>query len=101
VALLRLSSGEGEEGWLRPVRGRKCSGRPFNRRPRGGERRSLADAGEVHNAGINSAQRRRQDRTAGAVPGKDAVKRRGRGGAELLCATRGWARGRGEDGGWR
>jgi hypothetical protein len=30
----------------------------------------------------------------GAVLGKDAVKRRGRGGAELSCAARGWARGR-------
>jgi hypothetical protein len=30
----------------------------------------------------------------GAVPGKDAVKRRGRGGAKLSCAARGWARGR-------
>jgi hypothetical protein len=29
----------------------------------------------------------------GAVPGKDAVKRRGRGGAKLSCAARGWARG--------
>jgi hypothetical protein len=29
----------------------------------------------------------------GAVLGKDAVKRRGRGGAELSCAARGWARG--------
>jgi hypothetical protein len=28
----------------------------------------------------------------GAVPGKDAVKRRGRGGAKLPCAARGWAR---------
>jgi hypothetical protein len=83
------------------VRGRKCSGRPFYRRPRGEEQRSSADAGEVHNAGINAAHRRRRDLTAGAVPGKDAVKRRGRGGAELLCAARGWARGRGEDDGRR
>jgi hypothetical protein len=30
----------------------------------------------------------------GAVLGKDAVKRRGRGGVELSCAARGWARGR-------
>jgi hypothetical protein len=30
----------------------------------------------------------------GAVLGKDAVKRQGRGGAELSCAARGWARGR-------
>jgi hypothetical protein len=29
-----------------------------------------------------------------AVLGKDAVKRQGRGGAELSCAARGWARGR-------
>jgi hypothetical protein len=30
----------------------------------------------------------------GAVPGKDAIKRQGRGGAKLSCAARGWARGR-------
>jgi hypothetical protein len=30
----------------------------------------------------------------GAVLGKDAVKRRGWGGAELSCAARGWATGR-------
>jgi hypothetical protein len=47
----------------------------------------------VHSAGINAAQRRRRDLTAGAVPGKDAVKRRGWGGAELSYAARGWARG--------
>jgi hypothetical protein len=76
------------------VRGRRCPGRPFYRRPREGERRSSAGAGEVHSAGINAAQRRRRDLTAGAVPGKDAVKRRGRGGAKLSCAARGWARGR-------
>jgi hypothetical protein len=99
MTLLQLSSDEGEEGWLRPVWGSKCSGRPFYRRPRGGERWSSADAGEVHNAGINAAQRRRRDRTVGAVPGKDAVKRRGQGGVELLCAARG--RGKEEDGGRR
>jgi hypothetical protein len=93
-----LGSGEGGEGWLRPVRGRKCLGRPFYRRSREGERQSSADAGEVHNADINAAQRQRRDLTAGAVPGKDTVKRRGRGGAELSCAARGWARGRGR---WR
>jgi hypothetical protein len=54
-------------------------------------------AGEVHSAGINAAQRRRRDLTAGAVPGKDAVKRRGRGGAKLSCAGRG--DGDGGDGG--
>jgi hypothetical protein len=37
--------------------------------------RGEEDDGEVHSAGINAAQRRRRDRTAGAVPGKDAVKR--------------------------
>jgi hypothetical protein len=93
-----LGSGERGQGWLRPVRGRECSERPFYRRPREGERRSSADAGEVHSAGINAAQRRRRDLTAGAVPGKDTVKRRGRGGAKLSCAARGWARGRGR---WR
>jgi hypothetical protein len=72
------------------VRGRRCLGRPFYRRPReGGGQRSSAGAGEVHNAGINAAQRRRRDLTAGVVPGKDVVKRRGRGGAELSCAARG------------
>jgi hypothetical protein len=76
------------------VRGRRCPGRPIYRRLRGGERRSSAGSGEVHSADINVAQRRRRDLTAGAVPGKDAVKRRGRGGAELSCAERGWARGR-------
>jgi hypothetical protein len=76
------------------VRGRRCLGRPFYRRPREGERRSSAGADEVHSAGINAAQRRRRDLTAGAVSGKDVVKRRGRGGAELSCAARGWARGR-------
>jgi hypothetical protein len=86
---VKLGSGEGGGWWLRPVRGRRCSGRPFYRRPREGERRSSAGAGEVHSAGINAAQRRRRDLTAGAVPGKDAVKRRGWGGAKLSCATRG------------
>jgi hypothetical protein len=76
------------------VRGRRCLGRPFYRRPREGERRSSSGAGEVHSAGINAAQRRRRDLMAGAVPGKDAVKWRGWGGAELSCAARGWARGR-------
>jgi hypothetical protein len=47
ATLSRLSSGEEEEGWLRPVRAKRCSGRPFYRRPRGGERQSWADAGEV------------------------------------------------------
>jgi hypothetical protein len=89
-----LGSGEGGEWWLRPVRGRRCSGRPFYRRPREGEWRSSAGAGEVHSAGVNAAQHQRRDLTAGAVPGKDAVKRRGRGGAKLSCAARGWARGR-------
>jgi hypothetical protein len=70
-----LGSGEGGKWWLRPVRGRRCSGRPFYRRPREGERWSSAGAGEVHSAGINAAQRRRRDLTAGAVPGKDAIKR--------------------------
>jgi hypothetical protein len=47
------------------VRGGRCPGRPFYRRPREGERRSSAGAGEVHSAGINAAQRRRRDLTAG------------------------------------
>jgi hypothetical protein len=76
------------------VRGRRCPGRPFYRRPREGERRSSVGPSQVHSAGINAAQRRRRDLTAGAVPGKDVVKQRGRGGAELSCAARGWARGR-------
>jgi hypothetical protein len=76
------------------VRGRRCPGRPFYRRPREREQRSSAGTGEVHSAGINVAQRRRRDLTGGVVPGKDAVKRRGRGGAKLSCAARGWARGR-------
>jgi hypothetical protein len=67
-------------------------GRPFYRRPREGEQRSSAGAGEVHSAGINAAQRRRRDLTVVAVPGKDAVKRRGWGGAKLSCAARGWGR---------
>jgi hypothetical protein len=70
-----LGSGEGGEGWLRPVRGRKCLGRPFYRCPREGEWRSSADAGEVHSAGINAAQRRRRDLTMGAVQGKGTIKR--------------------------
>jgi hypothetical protein len=37
-----LSTDEGGEGWLSPVRGRRSSGRPFYRRPREGERRSSA-----------------------------------------------------------
>jgi hypothetical protein len=73
------------------VRGRRCPGATFYRRPRGGEQRSSAGAGEVHNVGINVAQRRRRDLTAGGGgTGKDEVKRRGRGGAELPCAARGW-----------
>jgi hypothetical protein len=51
AALPRIELGQGEE-WLRPVRGRKCSGRPFYRRSRRGERRSSADAGEVHSARV-------------------------------------------------
>jgi hypothetical protein len=73
-----LGSGEGGEWWLRPVQGRRCSERPFYRRPREGERRSSAGAGGVQSAGINAAQRRRRDLTAGAVPGEYTVKRRGR-----------------------
>jgi hypothetical protein len=61
-----LGSGEGGEWWLRPVRGRRSSGRPFYRRLREGERRSSAGAGEVHSVGINAAQRRRRDPTTGA-----------------------------------
>ena len=53
AALRELSSGEGRRVVLRPVRGRRCLGRPFYRRPREGERRSSAGAG------INAAQRRR------------------------------------------
>jgi hypothetical protein len=34
----------------------------------------LADAGELHSAGINAAQRRRRDSTAGAVPASTLVK---------------------------
>jgi hypothetical protein len=63
-----LGSGEGGEWWLRPVRGRRCSRRPFYRRPTEGVRRSSAGAGEVHSTGINAAQRRRRDLTAGSVP---------------------------------
>jgi hypothetical protein len=62
---VKLGSGEGGGWWLRLVRGRRCSGRPFYRRPREGERGSSAGAGEVHSAGINAAQRRRRDLTAG------------------------------------
>jgi hypothetical protein len=47
------------------VRGRRCPGATFYRRPRGGERRSSAGAGEVHSAGIKVAQRRRRDLTGG------------------------------------
>jgi hypothetical protein len=75
-----LGSGEGGEWWLRPMRGRRCLGRPFYRCPREGERRSSAGAGEVHSAGINAAQRRRRDLTAegGGGTGEYMVKRRGR-----------------------
>jgi hypothetical protein len=57
----------------------------------------------LHSAGVNAAQRRRRDRTAGRCRARTRPQRRGRGGAELPCATRGWARGRGEeeDGGRR
>jgi hypothetical protein len=54
-------------------------GRPFYRRPREGDRRSSAGAGDVHSAGINAAQRRRRDLTAGRYrartrsSGKDGV----------------------------
>jgi hypothetical protein len=93
-----LGSGEGGEWWLRPVRGRRCLGRPFYRRPREGERRSSAGAGEVHNAGINAAQRRRRDLTAGGGGGGGTGREHGQaartGGANLSCAARGWARGR-------
>jgi hypothetical protein len=54
-----LSLARGERWWLRPVRGRRCPGATFYRRPRGGERRSSVGAG------INVTQRRRRDLTAG------------------------------------
>jgi hypothetical protein len=60
-----LSLARGERWWLRLVRGRRCPGATFYRRPRGGERRSSAGAGEVHSAGIKVAQRRRRDLTGG------------------------------------
>jgi hypothetical protein len=81
-----LVSGEGGEWWLRLVRGRRCSGRPFYRRPREGERRSSAGAGEVHSAGINAAQRRRRDLTArdGTGQGRGQAARTGQC-QTLLC----------------
>jgi hypothetical protein len=60
------------------VRGRRCLGRPFYRSLREEERRSTAGAGEVHSAGINAAQRRRRDLTAGGGTDEYTVKRRGR-----------------------
>jgi hypothetical protein len=89
-----LGSGEGGDWWLRPVRGRRCSGRPFYRRLREGERWSSAGAGEVHSAGINAAQRRRRDLTAGGGTGRVHGQAVRTGGAKLSCAARGWARGR-------
>jgi hypothetical protein len=91
-----LGSGEGGEWWLRPMRGRRCLGRPFYRCPREGERRSSAGAGEVHSAGINAAQRRRRDLTAEGGGGYRRVHGQATrtGGAKLSCAARGWARGR-------
>jgi hypothetical protein len=56
TALRELRSGEGRR---RVAEGRRRPGQPFYRRPRGGERRSSADAGELHSADINAAQRRR------------------------------------------
>jgi hypothetical protein len=88
-----LGSGEGGEWWLRPVQGRRCSGRPFYRRPREGERRSSAGAGEVHSTDINAAQRRRRDLTAGGGTGRVHGQAARTGGAKLSCAARGWARG--------
>jgi hypothetical protein len=66
----------------------------------GGARRTPV---RLHSAGVNAAQRRLRDRTAGRCRVRTGPQRRGRGGVELPCAVRGWARGRGEeeDGGRR
>jgi hypothetical protein len=59
AALRELRSGEGMRVVAEAGAGKEVPGRPFYRRPRGGERWSSAGAGEVHSAGINVAQRRR------------------------------------------
>jgi hypothetical protein len=61
----------------------------------GGARRTSVRS---HSAGVNAAQRRRRDRTAGRCRARTRPQRRGRGGAKLPCAARGWARGWGEGG---
>jgi hypothetical protein len=53
----------------------------------------------LHIAGVNATQRRRRDRTTGQCRVRTRPQRRGRGGAKLLCATRG--RGEGEEDGRR
>jgi hypothetical protein len=75
------------------VRGRSCPGRPFYRCPRGGERRSSAGAGEVHSAGINVAQRRRLDSTAGRYWARTWSSDEDGAVPNSSCAARGWARG--------
>jgi hypothetical protein len=83
VALCELCSDEGGEGWPRLVRGRRSSGRPFYRRPRGGERWSSADAGELHSAGHKCRTAPPMRRHGGAVPARTLVK----GGRMERCQT--------------
>jgi hypothetical protein len=45
------------------------------------------DASEVHSDGVNAAQRRRRDRTAGRCHARTRPQQRGRGGAKLPCAA--------------
>jgi hypothetical protein len=74
---LRIVLGGGEErggrGWC--VEG-GARGEPFIGGRGPGGRWSLADAGEPYSAGINAAQHRRRDSTAGAVPARTRVKGR-------------------------
>jgi hypothetical protein len=60
-----IELGEGEKSDRGRCRAWRSSGRPFYRRSRGGEQRCQVDASEVPRDGVNGAQRRRRDRTAG------------------------------------
>jgi hypothetical protein len=82
-----LSSDEGGEGWLRPVRGRRSSGRPFYRRPREGERRSSAVP--VRRTVPELMPHSGDDETTRWwCRARTRPLRRGRGGAQLPCAAR-------------
>jgi hypothetical protein len=94
VALPRIGLGRGRRVVAEAGAGKEVLGATFYRRPREGERWSSAGAGEVHSTGINAAQRRRRDLTAGGGTGRVHGQAARTGSAKLSYAARGWVRGR-------